>query len=272
MVIGCSFAFGWGVNEADTFPALVREDLHVRVANLGIPGTGTVSALRALERNRDLSPRVIVYAFIADHVRRNLAPCAPLPTSGCVSVPYVQWVAKAPRIVDPLGSRGDFDAALRLNRMVAENRLIDAPVLAFRFVQGMAWLLGRNIAGRNPDNSANLTTHGAATLVFLLDRIAGESRRLGAATVFLHIPEQLNQAKPVSQDIVDLMPPDLILVDIAPALNAYEQTSSLPVSVSGDGHPTAVAHRIIAQALEPVIVKRLAASVTRAAETPGVAR
>jgi hypothetical protein len=263
MVIGCSFAFGWGANEVDTFPALIREDLHVRVANLGIPGTGTVSALRSLERNRGLSPRVIVYTFIADHVRRNLAPCAPLPTTGCVAVPYVDWGTNAPRIVDPVGSRADFDEALQLNRMIAENRLIDAPVLALRFVQGMAWLLGRAMLGRNPDTADNVSAHGDATLAFLLERIADESRRLGAVTVFLHIPERLDSIKLVPGEIVDVLPPHLVLVDTAPALNAYGQTSSRPLSVPGDGHPTAAAHRIIAGALEPVIADLLAASASR---------
>ena len=85
MVIGCSFAFGWGVNEVDTFAGLIREDLQVRVANLGIPGTGTVSALRSLERNRDLSPRVIVYAFIGDHrTAESRAVCSVTDERVCV--------------------------------------------------------------------------------------------------------------------------------------------------------------------------------------------
>jgi hypothetical protein len=263
MVIGCSFAFGWGVNEGDTFPALLREDLHVRVANLGIPGTGTVSALRSLERNRDLSPRVIVYTFIADHVRRNLAPCAPLPTIGCVSVPYVDWVANEPRIVAPVGTRADFDAALRLNHMIAANRTIDAPVLAFRFLQGLAWLLSHNLLGRNPDNAANVSAHGDATLDFLLSRIADEARRLGAVAVFLHVPDQFPTAVPVPESIVAALPPGVVLVDAAPALNAYGETSGQPLSVSGDGHPNATAHRIIERALEPVLTKLLAETNAR---------
>ena len=260
MLIGCSFAFGWGVNEVDTFSGLIRENLHVRVANLGIPGTGTASALRSLERNRDLAPRVIVYTFVADHLRRNLSPCAPLPTPGCVSVPYVDWTTNEARIVDPVGSRADFDEALRLNRMIAENRLIDAPVLAFRFLQGMAWMLGRNLLSLNPDNAGNVAAHGGASLTFLLERILDESRSLGAAIVFLHVPERLAPAELVSKEIVDFLPSDVVLVDTAPALNQYTQISSLPLSVPDDGHPNATAHQIIARTLEPVISKLLAAT------------
>jgi hypothetical protein len=59
--------------------------------------------------------------------------------------------------------------------------------------------------------------------------------------------------KLVPETIVDVLPPDLVLVDTAPALNAYGQTSSRPLSVPGDGHPNAAGHRIIARSVEPVI-------------------
>ena len=184
-----------------------------------------------------------------------------------MSVPYVDWVSNEPRIVDPVGRRADFDEALRLNRMIAENRLIDAPVLAFRFLQGMAWLLGRDMLGRNPDNASNVSDHGDATLAFLLERIRDESRALGAATVFLHVPELSVPATLVPGEIVDVLPPDVVLVDTAPALNAYGQTSSRPLSVPGDGHPNAAAHRVIARAIEPVIADRLAATASRGGGT-----
>jgi hypothetical protein len=166
-----------------------------------------------------------------------------------------------------MGSRADFDAALRLNRMIAENRPIDAPVLAFRFLQGMAWLLSHNIL-----SPGGASTHGNATLAFLLERIASESRRLGAVTVVLHIPEQFPSAKPVPQEIVDAVPRDLVLVDSAPALNAYAQTSSEPLSVPSDGHPNALAHRVIGRTLEPVIADLLAASASRGREEARVTR
>jgi len=48
--VGDSFTFGWGIDDDETFAALSCATLHLRCANLGAPGTGTVDQVARLAR------------------------------------------------------------------------------------------------------------------------------------------------------------------------------------------------------------------------------
>jgi hypothetical protein len=76
LVFGCSFAFGDGVQDEETFPSrLALEAPEYRVYNYGIAGNGPFHALRDLQE-RDFSREVPerngigVYLYIRDHLRR----------------------------------------------------------------------------------------------------------------------------------------------------------------------------------------------------------
>src|SRR5262249_34854076 len=46
-------------------------------------------SLQMLRRNLDLRPRLVVYGFIADHMKRNISPCAPAYGPLCLPFSYV---------------------------------------------------------------------------------------------------------------------------------------------------------------------------------------
>ncbi|MBN8290538.1 hypothetical protein JI664_01035 [Rhodobacter sp. NTK016B] len=74
-VYGCSFTFGTGLADAETFCAVLQRDLPtVRVLNRGIGGHGTVQNL--LQFRRDIRKGRVdaaVFAIISDHRFRNIA-------------------------------------------------------------------------------------------------------------------------------------------------------------------------------------------------------
>ena len=70
LTLGGSCAWGHGLENEATFTQRLGERLGAPAANLAFAGFGTVQALQLLEENADLGPRVVVYAFLEDHLRR----------------------------------------------------------------------------------------------------------------------------------------------------------------------------------------------------------
>lgn len=69
LCLGDSFAFGWGVEEAESFPALLRTRLRARVLNFGVSGYGTDQQWLQLERDGlDLRPRLVIVTFCENDV------------------------------------------------------------------------------------------------------------------------------------------------------------------------------------------------------------
>jgi hypothetical protein len=75
LFLGESFAFGWGLDYAETFPAQVGADLGVQVVNLAVPAYGNDQAYARLVRALpDFSQvRAVVSVFLPVQLERNLA-------------------------------------------------------------------------------------------------------------------------------------------------------------------------------------------------------
>lgn len=75
-VFGCSFTYGWGLNDDETYPWLLQEKLpRYRIVNFGTNGYGTLQSLiqfrKALEGGK--APRIAVIAYMsALHDERNV--------------------------------------------------------------------------------------------------------------------------------------------------------------------------------------------------------
>lgn len=95
--IGCSFTFGWGVADEETFPARLQQkhpDWHVM--NLGVPAYGGYQSLLRLEQllASGVKPKRVLYGYMQGHDMRNIAHPAwtflieKYSTQGMVAVPY----------------------------------------------------------------------------------------------------------------------------------------------------------------------------------------
>ena len=73
---GCSFSFGHGLNDEDTWPWLLQEQLpQYQVLNAAVMGYGTDQALLAAERQiRQHPAQAVVLGFGAFQIERNRAP------------------------------------------------------------------------------------------------------------------------------------------------------------------------------------------------------
>lgn len=76
VVLGCSFSEGYGVRDEETYVWRLNErHPEIRFENLAVSGYGTYQALLRLEAllRDEPPPALVIYAFIGDHERRNVA-------------------------------------------------------------------------------------------------------------------------------------------------------------------------------------------------------
>ncbi len=73
-IFGCSFTHGWTLNDDETYPWLLQQQLpEVEVVNFGVSGYGTLQSMlqfqEALEKRP--KPRLVVIAYASFHDQRN---------------------------------------------------------------------------------------------------------------------------------------------------------------------------------------------------------
>lgn len=71
---GCSYTYGMGVNDNETFPALVQKELpNSQVKNFGVPGFGTIQSYLQLKKLIDKNdiPSMVVLNYADFHDMRN---------------------------------------------------------------------------------------------------------------------------------------------------------------------------------------------------------
>jgi hypothetical protein len=255
MTIGCSFSWGHGVENPETFTSLLAGRHGLRAANLAFSSYGTVQAVQMLERNRDLAPSVVVYGVIQDHMKRNLSPCAPVYGPACLPFAWVDFDARERPFLHP-PNNDDYDFS---------RRFWDA----FFFRRG-SWArrLGvaleadvRRLAGAPPEDDGGPERRGAA-MAFLLERMRAASRSAGAPLVIVYIPylERGGTQPPsaaLARALSGIAAADVTVVDLTAALaRHYSDPASPSLRFARDRHPNAAAHALIAGALEPALRER----------------
>jgi hypothetical protein len=76
IVIGCSFAEGYGVRDDETFGWILQQKFpNMRFMNFGTPGYGTYQSLQLLREvvdQRHIRPALVIYGFVPFHAARNV--------------------------------------------------------------------------------------------------------------------------------------------------------------------------------------------------------
>lgn len=254
LTVGGSFSWGHGLANEETFTELLGRSLDVPVANFSFGSYGTVPSLLLLERNLDLRPRVVVYGFINDHIRRNLSPCAPSLSPYCLPNAYVDFSESgepfihAPRMefFSPEQNRKFYDEILLRQKFGINDVLWRLRVDLFRIAES------RSITYPNDEASR------WRSLEFLLGRMESAAARVDASLLFVYIPGLTEDSNaPPPPELVDIVRDrNLILFDLAPDVeNHYRQTGGETLALP-DRHPSALGHLLIASAIEREILER----------------
>ncbi len=76
LIVGCSFAEGYGVRDDQSFAWLLQKRFpNLRVWNFGTPGYGTYQSLlllREVIEQQHIHPDVVIYGFVPFHAERNV--------------------------------------------------------------------------------------------------------------------------------------------------------------------------------------------------------
>jgi len=249
LFIGGSFTLGRGVEHDDTFAALAASELGLSMANLGTGAYGTVQSLLRLERHSDLSPRVVIYAFIDGHISRNLSACAPSFLPFCTHVPHVAFGQNGAPFVQSPGEEAASDW-LRNQRFVTA---IGAAPLSWSSLTGGFQLLIRKVEkrfGRSRRDGVRDPARRRSSMAFLLDRMQEVTQSVGAHLLIAYIPDlelDQNGSGPPPELLLALRPP-IELVDLSVVVQR-RGAANPPLAIPDDGHPSRAGHEEIARGL-----------------------
>jgi hypothetical protein len=255
LAVGCSFTFGYGVDNEDTFVSRVAEATGQRACNAAVPAHGTTAARLAIDRYAGLAPKVILYGFIGTHEVRNLLPCATTSEPFCRSVAFVDARAGTPRIVAPTGA-GEAEGRYLADTLTRHG--FGPRDVYWAMMRDWYRLTGRSAEAVNGPYLAQAADGPARrqAVAFLLDEMASRARELGARLVVAYIPIP-GDVRPMPASLAAALAahPELAHADLEPAFRAYEALhgpGSLRVAPD-DAHPNAEGHRLIAEAVAPLV-------------------
>lgn len=75
-IFGCSFTYGWGVNDDESYPWLLQEAMpEYTIKNYGVGAYGTLHSLMQLkdELKKGTKPELVILAYLPFHDQRNTA-------------------------------------------------------------------------------------------------------------------------------------------------------------------------------------------------------
>ncbi len=244
LVIGDSCSYGYGLDNQDTYAERLTGETGLSTANFAQVGYSTLQSLLMLERQlaRGLKPKVVVYGYIEDHLRRNLSPCAPSGAPYCLSAPHLDLKNLPPQIVPPDMSYFTPEQNWRYFREILTTDSPGWHDLVWRMRIDLFRIRTSSELQPPPDPEQQ-----AAALTYLIAELANRCEAIDATLVVLFLP-YFNQ-EPMSGPSAELrqaLDQRALLLDLTPAAQAAPKGS---LGIVGDGHPNHKAHALITDQL-----------------------
>jgi hypothetical protein len=270
LTVGCSFTWGHGVDDADTYARCLQRRTGLEVYNVGVASYGTTTALLSMERYADLRPKVIVYGYIDNHKLRSINPSALSICPFVRPVPFVDFDDQdRPFIHPPIGSTELHDRYLR--EVILDHPFGAGDVYWAMYREYQALTLPANVhySANDPAIMPKLINAGAwsndperlqRVLNYLLGEMAAQAKAMDAKLVVAHLPmlEQWSTLPANLRDAVAAVhaPDTPFVVDTYPIMKELADAQGINAVFNPyDHHPTAAAHARIAEALEPIVRK-----------------
>ena len=241
VVVGDSFAWGYGVEGHETFALKTFGALGASGANLALASYGTTQSLQMLRRNRDLAPKLVIFSLTRDHLWRNVSACARSHYPFCLDYSHIAWDAKGrPYIAAP---RSDGVARIQVHVRSGEGRLdpatwvlhgLDVVVAQLRFKAANA--IAVNKAKQD------------AALEFLIQQMASTASEMKAMLLIVYLPDESMSPPPevLSRSAETI---GYRFLDLSEAFLKLGAPARPKLYLPNDGHPSAAGHALIAQEL-----------------------
>jgi hypothetical protein len=214
-MLGPSNVMGWGVNDGETFEALLEDRLnsesparswqHYEVLNFGVPGYDPPQRLVMFERALDFAPNAVVY--VATGREPSLA---------------ARYVGNA--------ARKGF-------------------AIPYDFMRDAVAKAGVSTGMDETTAEKRLAPYQHEILSGIYDRIAAESRRHGIVPIYVFLPQVRKGTweEETPEALRTAAAAGFVVVDLS---NIYEGRDLASVRVSeSDDHPNSTGHRLVAQRL-----------------------
>lgn len=252
ITVGCSFAYGYRVENEHTFTERLGREFGVPVSNFALPSYGTVQSLQMMKRNLGLKPNVVIYGFIPDHPRRNLSPCALNNAPFCRAVSFVDFnehkepYIHLPRfeLFDPKLFKKFEDEVLYSGGVGFKDTLWRIRTDLYHFKE---W---KDI--KYPDDTASLKISTA----YLINEMSKLVKGINAKLIIVYLPLfGKGYAQPPPEELLASLSSDVLFVDMYPkVVEYYKNENNSSLTITGDyAHPGELGHALISQELEKVI-------------------
>lgn len=226
--LGCSFSFGWGVEDSECYPHVLGTKYwnEFKIRNRAVSGWGTVHAFLALqdELTEQDPPRLVLYGWIPNHRMRNFIRrgwVSDLQRGGLRLIP---WNGRESEAVSSFPNRKHPHFELEKGRLVfkgvvGEEDLAEDPPDLIRKEIDLTRAFLREMNGRTRERS----------IPFIVIALP-----IGKVT----LPDEARMDQGVPEYVQDL-----IAEEGLPWLDA---SSADRGSIPGDGHPNAATHATLA--------------------------
>lgn len=252
MTVGGSFSWGHGLENEQTFSDILGRRLDVNVINLAFPSYGTVQALKTIEENADLKPKVIIYGFIKDHIRRNLQPCANSYMPSCLPTTFVDFDEQGNAFIqDPLTEYSEETGRERYEIVSRESyRLKD-----------ILWGIGTIVSKLKRKyllNPSNDYEYRKKSIRYLMNLMIEKAETMNAVLIVMHIPYLHNEyINPPPLELMISLSPNIVFIDLTPTVNQYYSVPNNPsLNLKDDTHPNSIANELIADEIYKVLKSR----------------
>ncbi len=253
LTLGGSFSAGWGLENDQTYSAILGRSLGVPVANFAYHSYGTVQAWQLLERHADhLKPRIIIYGFIEDHLRRNLAPCAPSFAPFCLPVSSIAFRESGAPYLRPPPMR---------YRPTYSQRFFQEVIYDDIGFEDALWGVKASFAELYKDYMLGYDDNTALrqkSMAFVLQKLRQIAKRLDAWLVVMHMPyPDPKHTNPPPPALLNALTSDMVFIDLTPAVAGhYRDSSRPPLHFPLDSHPNSTAHQLIAHQIYNALTQR----------------
>ena len=227
LTLGDSFAFGHGVADHETFSALVQERSRGRLAvvNAAVPGYGVFQELSLLKRIvDDVVPRFVVVTVVEGDILRQPFATATQKVSFLRQSRWRQRLRRTSRLATVVARSLQRVSLASTGRAVVNARVSPGTDAA-------------------PDSTVFQACwrDDRSRLVMMRDLAASK----GAALILVAWPQRTNDTAFFLTEMRRLAADARIpLVDLSEPLSRHSDDA---LRIAGDGHPTALAHAVVAE-------------------------
>jgi hypothetical protein len=181
-VVGCSFTWGHGVANEETYSRILQNRLDTKVNNYAMGSYGGVASLKGMLAHGQQS-KLIIYGFMDQHLRRNIAPCAPTYGPLCLYAPTVRKDASGAFYIEDEVPTNNIDVSQRFFDLVREGKThtLSNFWIGAKYLQNSLYqLLGKQERTIAIENALDAEK-------FVIDQMAAYADKVGASLLVANV-------------------------------------------------------------------------------------